>query len=120
MRQLFEPLLIDSDTRANLLSGAAAPAESVFAPLRETGEPSVAGDASFAALHGLYWLTVNLTPRALLLAIDDLHWCDRPSLRFIAYLLRRLEGLPALVLGTLRPAEPGADAALLAEIAPIR
>ena len=36
----------------------------------------------------------------LLLAIDDLHWCDRPSLRFLAYLARRLEGLPILVAAT--------------------
>ena len=55
--------------------------------------------------------------RPLVLAIDDLHWTDRPSLRFVAYLLRRLEGLPVLVAATLRPAEPGADEALLAEIA---
>ncbi len=118
VRQLFEPVLIDPEAHANLLSGAAAPAEPVFAPPRDTAGPSEGGDASFAALHGLYWLSVNLTAqRPLLLAIDDLHWCDRPSLRFVAYLLRRLEGLPALALVTLRPAEPGADAALLAEIA---
>ena len=30
------------------------------------------------------------------LAIDDLHWCDAPSLRWLAYLARRLEGLPML------------------------
>ena len=66
------------------------------------------GDASFAALHGLYWLTLNLAAeRPLLLAVDDLHWCDRPSLRFLAYLARRLEGLPILVAATLRTGEPG-------------
>ena len=54
--------------------------------------------ASFAALHGLYWLTLNLAAeRPLLLAVDDLHWCDRPSLRFLAYLARRLDGAPVLV-----------------------
>ena len=80
--------------------------------------PGGGGDAGFAALHGLYWLTVNLTAGGpLLLAIDDLHWCDRPSLRFVSYLGHRLEGLPLLLAGSLRPAEPGADTALLAEIA---
>ena len=116
VRQLFEPVLVDPRDRAELLSGAAA-AESVFAPPSEADRPG-AGDVSFATLHGLYWLTLNLTAKQpLLLAIDDLHWCDPPSLRFVAYLLRRLEDVPALVLATLRPADPGADAALLAEIA---
>jgi DNA-binding CsgD family transcriptional regulator len=50
------------------------------------------------------------------LLLDDLHWIDRPSLRFVAYLVRRLEGLPVLVATTLRTTEPGADPALLAEI----
>ena len=38
--------------------------------------------------------------RPLVLAVDDLHWCDRPSLRFLAYLTRRLEGLPVLLAVT--------------------
>ncbi|MFN8124608.1 MAG: LuxR C-terminal-related transcriptional regulator [Thermoleophilia bacterium] len=52
----------------------------------------------------------------LLIVVDDLHWCDRPSLRYLAYLVKRLEGLPVSVAASLRPAEPGADAALLAEL----
>jgi predicted ATPase len=50
-------------------------------------------------------------------AIDDLHWCDVPSLRFLAYLAGRLEGLPILLAGTLRPSELGAREALVDEIA---
>ena len=75
-------------------------------------------DASFATLHGLYWLMLNLAAdRPLVLAVDDLHWCDRPSLRFLAYLTRRLEGLPILLAVTARSTEPGTDPALLSEIA---
>ena len=84
------------------------------------GSPERAeGDASFAALHGLYWLALNLAAeRPLLLAVDDLHWCDRPSLRFLAYLARRLEDQPILVARhACAPNEPGTDAALLGEIA---
>ena len=45
--------------------------------------------------------TANLAAEGpLLLAVDDLHWCDRPSLRFLAYLARRLEGMPVLVGAT--------------------
>jgi DNA-binding CsgD family transcriptional regulator len=116
VRQLFEPVLVDPDERDRLLAGSAAGARAVFDPLEADAE--AADDASFAALHGLYWLTVNLTGDGpLLLIADDLHWTDTPSLRFLAYLIRRLEGLPALVVGTMRPAEPGADQNLLSEIA---
>ena len=41
----------------------------------------------------------------LLLAIDDLHWADTPSLRWLLYLTRRLEGVPLLVVAGTRPPE---------------
>ncbi|MGE0066472.1 MAG: AAA family ATPase, partial [Solirubrobacterales bacterium] len=116
VRQLFEPLLADPTARERLLAGAAASASAVFdAP---GGQPEAPGDSSFAILHGLYWLTVNLSAeRPLLLAVDDLHWCDRPSLRFLAFLVRRLDGLPVGLAATLRDNEPGADPTLLGDIA---
>jgi hypothetical protein len=46
---------------------------------------------------------------ALLLWVDDLHWVDRPSQRFLAYLSRKLGDLPALLIAGLRPALPGED-----------
>jgi tetratricopeptide (TPR) repeat protein len=114
VRQLFEPLLGDPDERKRALAGAAETAEPVFS----APAGADAADSSFAALHGLYWLAVNLTAEApLALVVDDLHWCDRASLRFLAYLARRLEGLPVLTAASLRPAEPGADPALMAELA---
>ncbi len=62
-------------------------------------------------LHGLYWLTANLAGQGpLLLAVDDLHWSDRPSLRFVAHLARRLEGLPVLLMATTRPTRSAASA----------
>ncbi len=54
--------------------------------------------------------------RPLLLAIDDLQWCDRASLRFIAYLAARLDGQPVLLAATLRSGEHGSDPVLLGEI----
>ncbi len=115
VRQLFEPEMAQKKQRAALLDGAAASAETVFGSLN--GDEAAGGDASFAALHGLYWLTVNLGgERPLLLVVDDLHWVDHPSLRFIAYLSSRLEGIPIGVIAATRPNEPGADSALLAEI----
>ena len=69
-------------------------------------------------MHGLYWLFVNLSADGpLLVAIDDLHWCDLASLRFLTYLIRRLEGLPVLLVATVRPTMSGHDAVLFDEIA---
>ncbi len=117
VRQLFEPALVNRDARKVALTGAAAAARDVFDIVAEPDDDQPAGDPSFASLHGLYWLTVNITadgPLAVL--VDDLHWCDAASLRFLAYLVRRLDGLPVLVAATLRPAERAADAAVLGEL----
>ena len=69
--------------------------------LTQTGGPRE--EDSYAVLHGLYWLTADIAQRApLLLAIDDLHWADPPSQRFVAHLARRLEGLPVLLAVAVR------------------
>jgi DNA-binding CsgD family transcriptional regulator len=116
VRQLFDPLLADRAERGRVLAGAAAGAARVFAAPDEVADEQTA--ASFSALHGLYWLTANVVgDEPTLLAVDDLHWCDIPSLRFLAYLVRRLEGLPILLAGTLRPSEPSNGEAVLDDIA---
>jgi DNA-binding CsgD family transcriptional regulator len=117
VRQLFEPVLArcSVDERGDLLSGAASLAAPLFdrhALARQDGERA---DVAFRTLHGLYWLTANIAQRTpALLAVDDLHWSDEPSLRWLNYLARRLEGLPMLVLLASRPLppEPGAEALL--------
>jgi hypothetical protein len=68
-------------------------------------------------MHGLYWLVANLAARRpLLLLADDLHWWDVPSLRFLAYLIPRVEELPVTVVAAARLGEPGADGELLGHI----
>jgi DNA-binding CsgD family transcriptional regulator/tetratricopeptide (TPR) repeat protein len=110
VRQLFEPALEEVGREA-AYEGAAATARAVFAGEADEG-------ATFSVLHGLYWLTLNVgAERPLALAVDDLHWCDRPSLRFLAYLTPRLEGAPLALAATLRSSEPGTDPVLLGEIA---
>jgi len=115
VRQLFERRLAgaEADERASLLVGPAAAAGPLL--LGRSVEVS-AGDTSFAVLHGLYWLAANLSAaRPLLLAVDDAHWADQPSLRWLTYLARRLDGLMLVLLVTLRPSDPSiANATLLA------
>ncbi|HEX2234382.1 MAG TPA: ATP-binding protein, partial [Thermoleophilaceae bacterium] len=97
VRQLLERQVAGSPES---LKGAAAHS----APALGAGEvsPTAGSDGFFAALHGLYWLVEGLaSSRPLALLVDDAHWADEESLRFLAYLAGRLEGLPTLlVLGT--------------------
>jgi DNA-binding NarL/FixJ family response regulator len=60
-------------------------------------------------MHGLYWLVANLAARQpLVLAVDDAHWADAPSLRWLAHLAARVEHLPVALLLAVRdgPDEP--------------
>jgi DNA-binding CsgD family transcriptional regulator len=116
VRQLFERPLreLSGNGRAQLLEGAARLAlPVVLEPEPNPPRP----EAAHAAMHGLYWLTAELAARGpLLLAIDDAHWADSPSLGWLAYLARRMAGVPLLVVVAGRDAEPGADTALLEQV----
>src|SRR5919106_1651496 len=110
VRQLFEPLLATAteDTRAELYSGAAALVAPLFSG-RDLAAEENAAAASFAVLHGLYWLAVNLASRQpTLLVVDDLHWADMPSLRWLLHLTRRIEAVALAVVAATRPPETSA------------
>ncbi len=113
VRQLFEAVVADPGRRETALAGAAEAARPVF--------DGVAGHeegGSFATLHGLYWLALNLAEqRPLLLAVDDIQWADRQSLRFLAYLAHRLDGERMLLAATRRSSDQGTDPAVLADLA---
>jgi len=116
VRQLFERCLAAAGEgeRAVLLAGPAAAARPLL-----SGEVSAqpAGDSSFAVLHGLYWLVVNLAAGGpVLIAVDDAHWADEPSLRWLAYLAPRLEGLAAGMLVAMRQDGPAEMSAPLAAV----
>jgi DNA-binding CsgD family transcriptional regulator len=122
VRQLFEPPLAEASEleRADLLQAAAGVAAGRLGlpgGTRVEGAPSSGVDSSFAILHGLYWLCANLTADSpLCLVVDDAHWADAASLRYLAFLLTRLEELDAaLIVATRRP-EAGTDAELLATV----
>jgi DNA-binding CsgD family transcriptional regulator len=116
VRQLFErPLrqLSDHD-RDELLTGAPGLATTL---VLEPEPTPLHPEAAQAAMHGLYWLAADLAARdPLLVVVDDAHWADAPSLRWLAYLARRLDGVPLLLITASRDAEPGAHGVLLEQV----
>jgi DNA-binding CsgD family transcriptional regulator len=100
--QLFAPALEDASDaeRERLLAGPAALAASLLS----------GGDAEGAgSLQGLRWLVTRLArPRRLAIAVDDVQWCDAPSLRLLHALAPGLEDLPLVVAVSHRP-DAGAD-----------
>ncbi|HET9507738.1 MAG TPA: AAA family ATPase, partial [Gaiellaceae bacterium] len=117
VRQLLEATLVAADRgeRDALLAGAAALARPVLLPADPDADDRA--EPSFSALHGLYWLTVNLADtQPLLVAVDDLHWADGDSLRWLIYLARRLVGVPLALVLTTRPDEAGPMQGLLDEL----
>ena len=120
VRQLLEPALAEAPAgaRGELLQGPAGEAVRLLAlpgAVTVPGAPAAVPDASFTVLHGLYWLCANLAASSpLLITVDDGHWADLPSLRFLAFLLPRLDELPlALLVATRAPARWQAAAPLL-------
>ncbi|MFF0268462.1 ATP-binding protein [Kribbella sp. NPDC004536] len=66
--------------------------------------PPEAQSGEYAMLHSLLWLTNHLASRQrLMLVVDDLHWADQSSLRYLAYLAQRIDGMPVVVLAAARP-----------------
>ncbi len=107
VRQLFEARLAAASGRRReaLLEGAAKLAEPVLGTMIEPpAEP--APDRGLTVNHGLYWLAANLSDQgAVALVIDDIHWADVPSLQWLGYLARRLDGMSLLVLAATRPVD---------------
>ncbi|HEX3488887.1 MAG TPA: AAA family ATPase [Streptosporangiaceae bacterium] len=97
--------------RDRLLAGHAA----LTAALLDPAVP-LASDPS-ALVRGLYWLAVNVASgsgsgsggAALLIAVDDAQWADRPSLSYLAYLAARLSELPVVLVVAVRDGEEEAD-----------
>jgi len=122
VRQLFEPPLAEASeaARGDLLHGAAGVAAGLLelpGSHRTIDAHSPGVDPSFAILHGLYWLCANLATAApLCLVVDDAHWADAASLRYLAFLLTRLEELDAALIVATRQPESAADPELLAAV----
>ena len=111
VRQLLEPVI---NRRPSAPICSRAPPVPRRACSSRTSGGRRARDAGFEALHSLYWLVVNLADQApLLVLVDDCQWVDRDSLRFLAYLAQRIEGLPVAMLLAGRPPDAGDEAGSL-------
>jgi class 3 adenylate cyclase/DNA-binding CsgD family transcriptional regulator len=115
VRQLLDPPLAAADPalRGELLDGAASLALGALG-----GKPAAGAVDAGGVMHGLYWLIAALAGHSpLLLSVDDAQWGDEASLRFLAYLSRRVESLPVLVVVACRPPSSDETDALLSELA---
>ena len=114
--QLFAAIVHDARERGSendLLAGDAQLAELALAPA--PGLPP--RDADFALLNALYWLCGNLCERSpVLLVVDDAHWADAASLRFLSFLARRSDGMALALAVAARTGEPGVGADPFAEL----
>jgi DNA-binding CsgD family transcriptional regulator len=111
--QLLEPLWLaaGAEQRVRLSTGAA----SVGAELldgRLSSETTPGAGAAFALIHGLFSFVRHLgalehPPHSdgLVMLIDDAHWADGPSWRFLAYLAERIDPLPVAVIVAVRAGE---------------
>jgi len=119
VRQLFEPVVPRATpaARRKLLSGAAELAAPVLMGGGEIAD-NPREDTPYGVTHSLYWLALNLSQQApLLIAVDDVHWVDATSMRFLLHLARRLEGTSIALVLSLRSGDSGVEPALTAELA---
>jgi DNA-binding CsgD family transcriptional regulator len=108
-RQLFEPLVAGAGaTERDVLLAGAARRALIALEGQAPGSPEVGSEPPFAVMHGLYWLAVNASGAGpVLVTVDDLHWADQASVRFLLYLTDRLAGLPVALGISWRVAEAG-------------
>lgn len=119
VRQLFESSLYAAteEVRSRWLAGAAELAKPMFETAAAI-ESLDAADATYPRLHGLYWLCCNMArEQPLLICVDDAHWADDPTLKFLTFLNRRLEELPVLLLVGTRPNDEALSTLLPALVA---
>lgn len=107
VRQLLEPVRAACGPGEwdALFEGAARLARRVF----DSGPADGTERDPCATIHGLYWLVANLASASfaagrgpLLIIVDDVHWADTPSLRWLSHLAARIEDLPVLLVLAVR------------------
>jgi DNA-binding CsgD family transcriptional regulator len=99
VRQLLDPSLRGAGwaERHRWLQGAAVAETVLRGEVAERVEDGV-------AFNALYWVLAAMAADApVLLVVDDVHWCDVESLRWLGFVVRRWEGVNLAVLLAARP-----------------
>lgn len=110
--QLLEPVL--STGADDLFDGPAGLARPLLA---SQGEPLPDDSALFSVVHGLYWFLANLAERGpVAVIVDDAHWADLASLRWLHYLAKRIEEHAIGLVIASRPVPAGPTARVLASL----
>jgi len=98
---------LDRDVVAQLTPIARSDLARLFPEIAEGALPSPLGMEDgpriFEAVAHL--LRLLSSEHAVILVIEDLHWCDDMTIRLLRFLPRRLGGQPVVLLGTTRPEE---------------
>jgi DNA-binding CsgD family transcriptional regulator len=109
-KQLYEPVIAaaTSDEHKRWLSGGAGLVPALLGD--SAGSTPGDGEGTFARLHALYWLFANVAADGPVVAlVDDAHWADDPSLRFLGFLARRAGELRLTLVVATRPGRMGAQ-----------
>ncbi len=96
----------------DLFAGPAAITRQLFGVPGDRGAVSATLERPdpVAYLHGLFWLVLNLVEHGpLVIVVDDAHWADDPSLRFLLRIAGRVDEIPVLVLVATRSDGESAD-----------
>ena len=108
--------VLDAGVRDRLGAAAGAQLVRVFPELGQSADRPVTAPDQYALLFdALAQLILEVSSeRPTIFILEDLHWCDGLSARFLAFLGRRIHRLPVLVVGSMRPEEL-VDAPVLAQ-----
>ena len=90
-------------TRLGLSEGQAAAISQMLGVAAEAGPRSPDEQATEDAAAVAALLRAATASRPLLVALEDLHWADQPTLAMLPLLLPQLAGLPLLFVCTSRP-----------------
>ena len=114
--QLLAPCIepLAGRDRERVFAGAAGLARPLF---EQVPDRAAADDRLFARFHGLHWLCARLAEeRPLAMLVDDAHWADEQSIRFLAYLAARIEEIPACAILAVRTGEAASAPDALTEL----